>query len=111
MRARENKQILISHLYGDYEYYGTRNLKEKMARCKPRAPDLLYEYSNCGEQRPAVNQAAPTLDARLKKLGGDTSDHHGVHYDYLCGFSRAGRDVQGLSMRVIGGLDERACRR
>jgi hypothetical protein len=38
------------------------------------------------------------LDARLRKLRDDTSDNHGLHDEYLCGFNRPGRDVQGLPM-------------
>jgi hypothetical protein len=37
-------------------------------------------------------------------------NHHGLHYEYLCGFNRPGRDVQGLPMRLVGRLHERAIR-
>jgi hypothetical protein len=33
-----------------------------------------------------------------------------LHYEYLCGFNRPGRDVQGLPMRLVGRLHERANR-
>ena len=39
----------------------------------------------------------------------DTSDFHGLHYEYLCGFNRPGRNVPGLPMRLVG-LHERADR-
>jgi hypothetical protein len=42
--------------------------------------------------------------------GGGTSDHHGLHDEYLCGFNRPRRDVQGLHLRLVGRLHERANR-